>query len=262
MLIYKATNKINGKLYIGQTTGNLSQRKRNHKCESLRGSNSVFHRAIRKYEFENFKWKVLCKCESKEELDEMEFHFIKQYNTHISNKKGYNMTFGGEYNNSQENWDNPKVRNKMINGIRNSWQKEGYKEKMSKIFKESWTEERRKKHSENVKRRYENPDYKKKMSERLKELWKNEEYRKKMVEFSKNKWKNEEYRKKMSEKVKDNAHIQAFKVSKDYVLIKNDKETIIHNLKKWCKEHNINYSTFCHYVDQPKYYKGYMVKHI
>ena len=89
-IIYKATNLINGKSYIGQTIKSLEERKLRHKHESHR---SYFHNSLRKHGFENFKWTILGHCDSKEELDEMEFHYIMQYDSFNS---GYNLTLGGE----------------------------------------------------------------------------------------------------------------------------------------------------------------------
>lgn len=48
MLIYKATNKINGKIYIGQTHKSLEERKMCHKHDS-KNIDTYFYRAIRKY---------------------------------------------------------------------------------------------------------------------------------------------------------------------------------------------------------------------
>jgi len=98
-IIYKATNKINGKSYIGQTINKNFDIyiKRSHKkpSEYSKDINRVFHNAIRKYGWNNFEWEILEKCDSKNELNEMEFHYIKQYNTFFR-MNGYNMTFGGE----------------------------------------------------------------------------------------------------------------------------------------------------------------------
>jgi len=93
MIIYKVTNKINNKCYIGQTIRSLEQRKHEH-SRDIKKFNIVFYRSIKKYGWNSFEWKVLEKCDTKEELDEMEFHYIKQYNTFIPN--GYNMTWGGD----------------------------------------------------------------------------------------------------------------------------------------------------------------------
>ena len=91
MIIYKSTNTINNKCYIGQTIQRFNKRKRGHKYNS---GKQAFAMAIRKHGWDNFTWEVLCECSSKEELDEMEFHYIKQYDSY--RKGGYNMTMGGE----------------------------------------------------------------------------------------------------------------------------------------------------------------------
>ena len=63
--------------------------------QSLTKTNRVFHNAIKKYGWNNFDWQVIERCDSKKELDEMEFHYIIQYNSFFR-KNGYNMTLGGE----------------------------------------------------------------------------------------------------------------------------------------------------------------------
>lgn len=94
MLIYKATNKINGKLYIGQTVRSLESRKQRHISEALNKSNNMYiGRAIRKYGSENFDWCVLHECSNIDDLNQMEIHYIKLYNTFNT---GYNLTLGGE----------------------------------------------------------------------------------------------------------------------------------------------------------------------
>lgn len=92
MLIYKCTNLINNKCYIGQTIRKLNKRINRHIHSK---NNSYFHKALKKYDKDEFKWEILCECETKEELDEMEFHYIKQYHTR-EYEWGYNLTDGGE----------------------------------------------------------------------------------------------------------------------------------------------------------------------
>ena len=89
MIIYKATNKENGKYYIGQTKGTLKNRIKNHKSAS-KNKDTVFYRAIRKYGIDAFEWKVVEECSSKEELDEHEVRLIAE------NLGGYNIAKGGE----------------------------------------------------------------------------------------------------------------------------------------------------------------------
>jgi group I intron endonuclease len=57
-------------------------------------SKFYFHNAFIKYGESNFYWEILEHCSSKDELDEMEFHYIKQYGSFGHN--GYNLTFGGD----------------------------------------------------------------------------------------------------------------------------------------------------------------------
>lgn len=93
MIIYKVTNLVNNNIYIGQTTGYLSRRKYEHEYFAFKKKDSVyFHNALRKYGVKNFKWEVIEKCRSQNELNEMEFHYIKQYNSKRPN--GYNLTDG------------------------------------------------------------------------------------------------------------------------------------------------------------------------
>lgn len=99
-LIYKATNLINGKCYIGQTISKdpIKYWFRHLKTAFKENDNRPIYRAIRKYGCENFIWETIEFCNSKKELDEMEFHYIKQYNSFINfkNSKGYNATLGGD----------------------------------------------------------------------------------------------------------------------------------------------------------------------
>lgn len=103
-----ARNKINGKSYIGQTTKGLNKRKSQHLYCAHNGYDELlFYRAIRKYGEDNFSWEILEYCYSPNELEEMEYHYIKQYN---SIKNGYNLYFNVQ-NQSGEN--NPNYGNKM-----------------------------------------------------------------------------------------------------------------------------------------------------
>lgn len=93
MIIYKITNKKNGKLYIGQSVRDLSIRWKEHLSEA-KGSryNFPLYRAIRKYGEDNFELDILQKCSSLEELNEFEEYWIKFYK---SNVIGYNADTGG-----------------------------------------------------------------------------------------------------------------------------------------------------------------------
>lgn len=93
MIIYKATNKLNGKIYIGQTSKTLKHRKLAHQARANFGSKYHFHNAIRKYGIDIFKWEIIEKdISDKNELDKLEILYIKKFN---SIKKGYNVSTGG-----------------------------------------------------------------------------------------------------------------------------------------------------------------------
>jgi group I intron endonuclease len=95
-IIYRATNVINGKCYIGQTAGSLNDRKNTHIRYAYRkNSMCIFHRALRKYGIQNFIWEILCECESKPILNVIETFKIIVNNSHWT-ENGYNMTWGGD----------------------------------------------------------------------------------------------------------------------------------------------------------------------
>lgn len=94
MIIYKATNLINDKIYIGLTTKSLEHRVSVHKKDSKR-INTYFYQAIRKYGFENFKWEVVDTATTMEELEEKERHYIKLYGSFDNKEVGYNTQSGG-----------------------------------------------------------------------------------------------------------------------------------------------------------------------
>ena len=89
--IYKITNKINNKCYIGQTVKPIETRWKRHLKDTKKNSTYPLHRAIRKYGKENFIIEEIEKCEAKL-LDEREIYWINFYN---SFKNGYNATLGG-----------------------------------------------------------------------------------------------------------------------------------------------------------------------
>lgn len=91
--IYKITNTINDKIYIGYTTTSIETRMRKHKTDDIK-SDTVLGRAIKKYGWDKFRWEILEECDDKERLLELEKYYIDKYSSHIPN--GYNMTFGGE----------------------------------------------------------------------------------------------------------------------------------------------------------------------
>lgn len=93
--IYKITNDINGKSYVG-FTGNLKRRLRSHQKCADSSKNKPLYRAIRKYGWENFTVTVVCASPDKlYARDFLEKKYIQEFRSHIT-QNGYNLTCGGE----------------------------------------------------------------------------------------------------------------------------------------------------------------------
>lgn len=97
-IIYKYTNKVNGKMYIGQTTQTMAQRRTKHRAgarqEHGRSQNMPFINALKKYGYENFFEEVLFSAFTKTDLDWAESYFICLFNT-LNKSNGYNAKMGG-----------------------------------------------------------------------------------------------------------------------------------------------------------------------
>ncbi len=89
MNIYKITNTINNKIYIGQDSNDIV---------SYYGGGILIKKAIQKYGKENFIKEILETCSTKEELCEKEQYWISHYNS-TNLKIGYNITGGGNSGN-------------------------------------------------------------------------------------------------------------------------------------------------------------------
>lgn len=93
--IYKITNTINGKIYIGQTKRSLQVRWRAHVNDSRNNRRRGYlKRAIEKYNARNFKIEALEEVET-QYLDEREIALIEQYRS-TDPTIGYNIAKGGQ----------------------------------------------------------------------------------------------------------------------------------------------------------------------
>jgi group I intron endonuclease len=94
-LVYLITNKVNGKVYVGQTSNGIKTRWRGH-CAEVKRKGLRLYRALKKYGLESFDIKVLHGPHlSKEEVNVLE---IKEILNHRSTNPdfGYNYSTGGE----------------------------------------------------------------------------------------------------------------------------------------------------------------------
>lgn len=217
ILIYKITNLINGKIYVGQTTKTVEERFKKHAT-----ADSLIGRAIRKYGKENFKPEVIAECESVEEANELEKYWIKTLNCKAP--EGYNLTDGGEgrrgcthtfearvqLSMAVRNFylehpeagkahseflkkyyeENPDKMEKLADLHRGKKDSDETRVKKSASLKKFYTEhpEAKLKHSEDMKKRYQNPEEREKTSAQNKKRWSNPEARKKQSERMKARW--------------------------------------------------------------------------
>jgi group I intron endonuclease len=111
MYIYKIENRINNKIYIGQSTKPIKE------SDDYFGSGILIQKAIKKYGITNFNKTILCKCKTITELNEKEIYYISKYK---SNEDGYNISKGGNGGNLGD-----KVNTKISNTVKDLW-KNGY----------------------------------------------------------------------------------------------------------------------------------------
>lgn len=135
MFIYKLTNIINNKIYIGLTTETIKERcrKRNVEARLNLAKTSYILNAIRKYGENNFKVEQIDTANSLEELKNKEVHYIKYYNSKDRNI-GYNLTEGGEGNKGLKMSDKTKnkIRIKHL-GLKDSEETKLKKSKSAKL---------------------------------------------------------------------------------------------------------------------------------
>lgn len=144
MIVYKITNKINGKIYIGITKGSLDKRWRSHVGSAFKNSgNNHFHNAIRKYGEDNFVVEQIDSAINYDELKEKEKFYIKKFN---SIDEGYNSTHGGDSNpmfyykarkNHKESLSKPEVRKAISDGLKKYIEENGFSEEHRKHLSES-----------------------------------------------------------------------------------------------------------------------------
>jgi group I intron endonuclease len=124
MIIYKITNTINSKIYIGQTIKKLSERIHGHFADSKRERKNKcktkISLAICKYGFENFNFEIIDYALSQEELNELEKKYIKLFNSNI-NEFGYNLLSGGNQGGKHSDETKLKISKKLKDNPNKYW---------------------------------------------------------------------------------------------------------------------------------------------
>lgn len=108
-IIYKITNTINGKVYIGKTLETMEKRWKEHQKDSVRFTDRPLYRAMNKYGIKNFIIEVVEEPEV-ELLSQRECYWIEYYNSYHF---GYNATLGGD---GKVLYDYQQIVNKYLEG--------------------------------------------------------------------------------------------------------------------------------------------------
>ena len=117
--LYKITNTVNNKCYIGWTSKDVQSRWNQHKTDALRiRDNRKFYNAIRKYGIENWSVDTLLETATVKEAKLKEIELITFYDSYY---KGYNSTKGGDGNNGIiMSKESNRARSLKLKGIKKS----------------------------------------------------------------------------------------------------------------------------------------------
>ena len=195
--IYKTTNLINGKIYIGKKESPDFD-------PNYKGSGKALNYAFKKHGWENFKVEYLFPCFSKEELNAEERFLIAWFDCRVKNGKGYNISEGGDWGDVSQGMTTEQYKawcekNRLANlGDKNHFYGKKHTEesklKISEhhadfsgenhpMYGKSLSDETRRKISEARKNKYANdPEFRKKMSDCQKGKKVSEDTRKKISE--------------------------------------------------------------------------------
>ena len=225
-IVYEARNKVNGKRYIGLSTRSMKYRRYDHEGAARNNSTTCFHRALRKYGFDSFEWRVLMTKDDVNDLNESECACIKMLKTKAPN--GYNLTDGGKGSSSDiARWKlseagkgkrhSKATKRKISEAGKGKKRSEATKRKMSECQKgKKLSEEHKRKISESGKGRKHSETSKRKMSESCKGKKHSKATKRKISESGKGRKHSEEHKRKISESLKGKNHSEErkWKISK------------------------------------------------
>lgn len=178
-IVYKTTNLINHKIYVGI-----------HKTEDLNdtylGSGLVFQQALKKYGKENFEREILCVCDNVEDAMFIESVIVNK--DFLQRKDVYNRALGGICYPTFSEESKQNLSEKMTQ----LWSTDEYKEKMNKIFNspefkkirsyyaKKWIEDNPEKFQERINKINKNPEKIRKTAEKHRGMKRSEESKRKM----------------------------------------------------------------------------------
>ena len=189
--IYRITNQVNGKCYIGSTI-NLQKRRRGHFGALRRGKhhNGFLQRAFNKYGKAAFVFEVLQHTDAKS-LIEQEQHYLDSLSPEYNISPTASTCLGVQHS--------PETRQKMSSAHKSKPISEEHRRKLSEALTGGHhTEEHRRKNSEAHKGKHPSEEVRRKMSEAQKGRRASDETKQKMSEALKGKRHSAEFRAKRS----------------------------------------------------------------
>jgi group I intron endonuclease len=237
--VYKITNKINGKYYIGKSIKDKVPFWR-HVNNAERGKKYILSRAIRKYGKQFFSQEIICCCSDADDLNMLERYYIKKFKSNIS-IYGYNMTKGGDGGNtllSKSTEEVKKIRKKMSEAISKAQtgipRTDKAKKALSKVQKLLWCD----------------PTYREKQTIALQKAAKKSRLNDpgKYSRIFKKSWESDAYR---------------AKYEKRYIIIYPDGHSeIIQGMKRFCRENNLNPGNMVATArEKRKHHKGFRAEY-
>jgi group I intron endonuclease len=94
--LYRITDILSGKVYIGQSSKETERWRQHRYFARQEEPIQYIHRAMKKYGVEHFVYEVIATCKTREDADETEIQLIKQYDSR-NPMKGYNLAPGGDH---------------------------------------------------------------------------------------------------------------------------------------------------------------------
>lgn len=252
--IYKTTNLINNKFYIGQhCTNNID--------DGYIGSGNILKKAISKYGKDNFEREIIEYCNSYDELNEREKYWISFYNG-VELDECYNILEGG---NGGSVANCQKTKDKIANTLREYYSTEEMRTFLSESRKIAMNKpEVKEKVKEGYKLFRESDEYRlylENMKKSLSEYANSEEGNQKYIEKGKITW--EYHRELLTEKMIGNEYCaKTYEVMNEDGIIEE-----VTNFTKFCKEKELNRTRFNFHMgnindkfDDLKYCQGYKVR--
>jgi len=236
--IYKITNEINLKKYIGYSK-QVEKRIARHKY-IYKSGNNLLYKSMKKYGIDNFTFEVIYQSlDEKHCFEEMETYFIKENNSFYLNGSGYNLTIGGNFGGYKHKKKSLQKLSKKLKGR--------FVGNKNPFYGKNHSDEFKKKIGIVLKKA--NTGKKQSESHKIKKVEKIKEYYEKYPE---KRWRIQDW------VVKNRSCLWE-------VSFPNGKKQIIENLRDFCRNNNLSQSAMCRTSGhntkyKQKAHKGYSCK--